>query len=73
MIQFSRLIVRSQILAYQARFEVKEAGMGTKAVCKEDSCSGELSDCPVMREEACMKKESRLLSSGGPSSSLKAV
>lgn len=37
--EFLRLIVRRQVLAYQARFGVKEAGMGKKGVCKEDSCS----------------------------------
>lgn len=57
--EFLRLIVRRQVLAYQARFGVKETGMGKKGVCKEDSCSWESWGCQVVREEASIKKWNR--------------
>lgn len=58
--EFLILIVRKQILACQSRFEVREIGMGNKAMCKEDSCSWDSRNWQIMRKKDCMKRGNRM-------------
>lgn len=75
-LQILKLIVRRKILAYKARFEIKETRIGKKHMCKKKLFLRVMRLPDNERDNLYEKKKKKielLLSAGDPSASLKEV